>query len=546
MRKAAKMEGLFPDWIESRHFLTRVDRFFVAELLFNHFYDPTYPTADQLEASGFEGRFPNWAMVFRELIGNLRLRNLTRDQEQFALSVTREALSWCIRTHAIFSAQHHFQGEESHLRHLRAHLDSTPPNVFLQRLDDLRVTSPEQQATWRFYTQTFEAEMQNPESISSDVDAAIMREAFLDDWTKALQARQLKAEQAFLPTAWASYHDDIQSKAECLEEIQDIIEPFSQFLGQAWNNSMGNWRAMNLDQIRILARQLKSDEQLQELIEWLGRWQSNQKSLDLKRSLDPLPKNRWHPNPYGKSEIIGIHHSNHLDAVLPSEIALLSSEETEIIFSLKFIEHKLLTLQYRSMDVERKKDPHQAPQNPSASDMNGPFVLCIDTSGSMYGRPEQVAKGLALAIMEVGLRDKRPAYLITFSTGLRAIELTGMESDWPKLMNFLKMSFHGSTDLQPALEEIARILKEKRFRKADVLVISDFLIPRLNRDLLLRIKELKLEQGVRFHSMYIGKNPDLNHVPLSIFDHHWNYDLDHPSVLRQWVSYIRAMGGKSE
>ncbi len=88
------------------------------------------------------------------------------------------------------------------------------------------------------------------------------------------------------------------------------------------------------------------------------------------------------------------------------------------------------------------------------------------------------------------------------------------------------------------------MLKEERFQNADVLVISDFLLPRLGRDLIWEIKKHKREQGVRYHSMFIGRNPDFNHIPLPIFTHHWLYDLNHPGVMRQWVEYLTVLGGR--
>ena len=145
-----------------------------------------------------------------------------------------------------------------------------------------------------------------------------------------------------------------------------------------------------------------------------------------------IPKEDWKPNPYGKSEIIGIHHSDQISALLPSEIALLSHPETELMLSKKYVEKKLLTFQYRSEDMEVNEEIKEEPLNDMDLDRPGPFILCIDTSGSMFGTPERIAKALALAILEIAIKDKRRAFLISFSIGIQTTEMTGMEADMGK------------------------------------------------------------------------------------------------------------------
>ena len=46
----------------------------------------------------------------------------------------------------------------------------------------------------------------------------------------------------------------------------------------------------------------------------------------------------------------------------------------------------------------------------------GPFIVCIDASGSMRGFPEQCAKAIAFALMQIALAEERDCYVIIFST----------------------------------------------------------------------------------------------------------------------------------
>lgn len=45
----------------------------------------------------------------------------------------------------------------------------------------------------------------------------------------------------------------------------------------------------------------------------------------------------------------------------------------------------------------------------------GPIILCLDTSGSMRGAREVVAKALALECLRGAHRQQRPCYLYAFS-----------------------------------------------------------------------------------------------------------------------------------
>ncbi len=540
MNRWANVERAFSEWIRADDFLTRDDRRLMAEILFMHLFDPTYPSQQELDESGLKDRYPNWARIMEEILEEHRLRKVCKNNEEFATSVARETLRWFLSMDIRFHAQNDFLRQRSHFRHTKNHLSEISFDNLLNRVSDLMQDYPDQHRKWRFYERAFRQEQQKPAK-TADAEGSLIRERFLQEWAREYHIKREQKEAEFLEGKWQQYLEDLSDKAERLEHIEELLEPFSRFLGEAWNMSLGNWKEIDWDQIKALGQQLKSDPQLRELLNWLGRWNSNKQARELRHQNDPLPQEHWQPNPFGKSEIIGIHYSDRLESVIPSEVAYLSSPDTEIIFSQKYVEHKLLTFQYRSGNIKRKEDPNQQSRYSSDRETEGPFILCVDTSGSMFGTPEQVAKGIALAVTEMALRSNRNCYLISFSTGTRAVELTGMEKEISRLVEFLKMSFHGSTDLQPALRRVQTLLKEERFRQADILVISDFLIPRLERELVLSIKQQKQQFGTRYHSMFVGRNPDASHVPLPVFDHHWIYDLNHPGVMRQWVSYMSIL-----
>lgn len=51
-------------------------------------------------------------------------------------------------------------------------------------------------------------------------------------------------------------------------------------------------------------------------------------------------------------------------------------------------------------------------------------MLCIDTSGSMIGKQEMVAKSVALYMANTAVSQKHACYLINFSTNINSLDLT--------------------------------------------------------------------------------------------------------------------------
>jgi uncharacterized protein with von Willebrand factor type A (vWA) domain len=115
--------------------------------------------------------------------------------------------------------------------------------------------------------------------------------------------------------------------------------------------------------------------------------------------------------------------------------------------------------------------------------------------------------------------------LINFSSKIRCLDLSQVASALPELLRFLEFSFHGGTDLSPALRESLRILEEGAFREADVLVVSDFAVPKIPGSIRSAVRAQQESKGTRFYSLTVSVRP-LNDF-LNIFDAGWVYNI-HP------------------
>ncbi|MEM9991985.1 MAG: VWA domain-containing protein, partial [Bacteroidota bacterium] len=160
----------------------------------------------------------------------------------------------------------------------------------------------------------------------------------------------------------------------------------------------------------------------------------------------------------------------------------------------------------------------------------GPFIICVDTSESMTGRPEQIAKVLCLGILKMATSENRRAYLINFSTGIKTLDLYDVANSIDEIAKFLRMSFYGGTDISLALYEALRQLQNNDYQDADVLMISDFIMYKVDKEVLQQIRFFQQNKGTQFHSLTLSNEP--NSDILAQFDTNWLYDPKQKGVIR--------------
>lgn len=171
-----------------------------------------------------------------------------------------------------------------------------------------------------------------------------------------------------------------------------------------------------------------------------------------------------------RSDISGITVGNDLNSLLPTELAMLGSRSTESIFYQRFVQKRLQLFSSASQSLEKTKS-HK-----------GPIYICVDTSGSMTGEPEVIAKTLALAIVIVAQRDRRPVCMINYSHNLSFFILTDLRRQRHKFLSFLSHSYSGGNDENRLFDFIFNKMPDNpRYRRfassfegADILIISDF------------------------------------------------------------------------
>ncbi|MDE7345305.1 MAG: hypothetical protein K2N48_01015 [Muribaculaceae bacterium] len=211
---------------------------------------------------------------------------------------------------------------------------------------------------------------------------------------------------------------------------------------------------------------------------------------------EPL-RGRFRPAP--KSDISGISVSSDLNSLLPIETALLASPESEKIFLDRYVRKKLQT--FSSVSA-----------SPGEREKKGPIYLCIDTSGSMTGEPEEFAKTLALAIAIIAQREKRHLLIVNYSDSISFFVLRNLVVQRKKLMGFLSDSYGGGNDENKLFRFLFERLPNTKgyvdfsidMRGADLLVISDFLWDRIESVTATRIDTAR-SNGLRIFSVGIDQ-----------------------------------------
>jgi len=511
----------------------------LAQQLVAHLYDPLYDVQANWHKLKFTPKQKRWEELMQEVFAQNEVRQLTTHNEDLTLSVSQNLLTWLHKTARDLEIGHAHTDELLQFKSWRSQATQKRKQQWLDLLDELLERYSAQRQSWSFYKKKLPQELKaTADSLASEQSLSVIQQNIFKDWESFLFRKKENFERNFLKESFNTYYEQLRQKVDQLNELGEILEPYYRHLGQLWNQSLTEWNRIPWDQIEAHVKTMRSDKSLKELADILGRWQMVELEVQEEKREKIIAKNSWKPNPYGKSEIIGIHYSDHISGTLPMEFAMLSHEDTEMIFSLRFAEKKLLSFQYRAMDMASEETAEEEPIKEPKIAEQGPIILVIDTSGSMFGKPEQIAKAISFVILSRALKHKRPCYVISFSDGFQTLELNEIGQEWDRMIEFLQLSFHGGTDIQPALQQALKMLKAEKFTKADVLVISDFMITRIEERVRDEVLHQRQQMGTQFHSLYITRSVDPGAVPLAIFDHHWIYDLDDPGVIRQTLEAL--------
>ena len=238
---------------------------------------------------------------------------------------------------------------------------------------------------------------------------------------------------------------------------------------------------------------------LQEILQLMGREKEKNTQEEDSTITRYIPLLLAHSK--SKEEIEGIRLGDDLNNMLPTEVTWLSEHETEVYFFQKFASKQLQLFASKPPTIQQKKTDQEKQKKPRLQE--GPMIISVDTSASMNGLPERIAKSMTMQILQTAKRKNRKCFLITYSVRAKALDISKPEH-WSKVKSFLKNQFSGGTDGEYMLAFVLDALNTDNYAMADVLIISDF---EFNLPLSPTRKKIEEEQkkGTRFYGLQIGK-----------------------------------------
>lgn len=323
-----------------------------------------------------------------------------------------------------------------------------------------------------------------------------------------------------LDDAVQGFRDEWTLLRHGLEERLALMRGLSDPAALRWDELCGTLHAREWREAQRLNALLAHLQPLVELIRALGRSEHHPERSD---ASDDLPaaaplrvpmRERETRLADAPGELKGIRHSGRLERMLGSEAMQIRHPVLHKLWRARLAESRLLTYESEAVLVERVPDPlgraaHGAQPRPDRRE-RGPMILCIDTSGSMRGAPETLAKAVVLEALRTAQREARGCVLVAFGGPgeLLERELSRGAEGLHALLELLGQGFDGGTDVQSPIERAIELVHERRWRSADLLIVSDGEFG-CTPAMLARLDAAKAGLGLRVQGVLVGDRETL-------------------------------------
>jgi len=479
------------------------------------------------------------AKAIDKIFENSLITDTAQRYQKVAEQIVVDVLKWMKKTQQYLETQSPYEDEIN----LLGRWEATPMFWFAKQwyylTNYLKEIYTPQELGISFYEKKFEQILRKIDLYALEkgekkyeqelAELQIVADDLLMHWKGLLTAKRLEWEMQETEKQRQNFTQMLENKVEEFRKLVNLITPFADEAGRFWGMSSGRWHKAGFEILEKYAQILEKEKSLQELADLLGKMREAKTQTDEEIYENIISRKAWITDFQKKDEIGGVYQHNYLPTVLPSEMAYLGEETTEMLFWKKYVEKELLSYRFQGKKLITSNQVQHIRQQKVRKKEKGPFIVCVDTSGSMEGTPEQIAKALCFAILKMATKENRKAYLINFSVGIKTINLLDLANSMDLLIDFLLMSFHGGTDAAPALIEAINMLQTKDYKEADVLMISDFVMFELREDI---VKKIRQEQSkdTRFHSLTISKqaNPEIVYR----FDNNWQYNPEQREVMK--------------
>ena len=312
--------------------------------------------------------------------------------------------------------------------------------------------------------------------------------------------------------------EHLPQQQKLLDKYLNVIPPYVKQHGvtidefaQCWALMCTIWNTISFERIRPIVALQKQYPILLDIARRVGRIADNEGPERVPVGSGSTFRME-HSSP---SDIEGISVGNDLSALLPIEMATMADEELSGLFAYRYATRRLQTFLFKSNLMKKAQKVQVA-----RARQKGPMIVCMDTSGSMQGPPERIAHSLVIKLLQIALAQKRDLLLITFATEAKTFDVRRNRSS---LLDYMRQQSGGSTDGTEMLRAAFRLIQsDPRYGSADLLLISDFKFPLVERPLLVELSRLQ-DEGTRLYALQIGPSILIKDW-IPYFDSYWHLD----------------------
>ncbi|KAB8312745.1 ATPase RavA stimulator ViaA [Erwinia endophytica] len=353
---------------------------------------------------------------------------------------------------------------------------------------------------------------------------------FLQRWRLSLSLQTLSLNQQLFDEEREKLLAELQQRLMMSGQLAQILSDNNEVAAsRLWDLTKNPLQSGDYQLLVEYSDFLAQQPTLQKLAEQLGR--SREAKVVLSEDAPMEAFHQWVREPSNVPEgVNGLHQSDDILRLLPTELATLGISELEMEFYRRLVEKRLLTYRLQGEAWHDKVTLRPVTHHHYDQQPRGPFIVCVDTSGSMGGFNERCAKAFCLALLKMALADNRRCYIMLFAHEVIGYELTA-DDGIAQAIRFLSQRFRGGTDLPACLDAVLTTLSTPGWNDADAVIISDFIAQRIPEELQKSIKRHQSQQQQRFHAVALSDHgkPGI----MRIFDHIWRFDTGLRSRLRR-------------
>ncbi len=317
----------------------------------------------------------------------------------------------------------------------------------------------------------------------------------IEDWAKAFQQKQKQQRNKDVEEIKQRHSETLKRNLDAIPKYLNDKKIEKEYFYQAWGLMGGMWNTLLFEQKMKYVKLQRQYPQLERIASKMGRLADEEAAARMPVAIG----GKMQISHATKSDILGVSLGKDIKSMLPHELVLCCDDELHDLFLYKFATQSLQNFQHKSelLKPSRLVSPHPAR-------IKGPMIVCVDRSGSMTGRPEELANSLMMKLLQIADKQKRNLFLISFSVDASPIDVRHNRT---ALLDFFKQSSVGDTNATNMLNIVFELLESGDYSSADVLWFSDFIIPMCGIEQRRKITYYS-RLGTKFYGLKIGKSID--------------------------------------